>query len=41
MNPLIGIITYVGTYRLYVEGDAGHFIEEHRNNLYPVMADGN
>ena len=29
------------SYRLYVEGDAGHFVEEHRNNLYPVMANGN
>ena len=29
------------SYRLYVEGDAGHFLEEHRNNLYPVMANGN
>lgn len=29
------------SYRLYVEGDSGHFLEEHRNNLYPVMANGN
>ena len=29
------------SYKLYVEGDSGHFLEEHRNNLYPVMANGN
>jgi len=29
------------SYRLYAEGDSGQFLEEHRNNLYPVMANGN
>ena len=28
------------TYRLYAEGNSGRFLEEHRNNLYPVMANG-
>ena len=29
------------SYKVYVKGDYGHFVEEHRNNLYPVMSNGN
>ena len=29
------------SYRLSTQGDSSQFLEEHRNNLYPVMANGN
>ena len=43
INQIESILEKTGreSYRLFTEGDSGRFLEEHRNNLYPVMANGN
>jgi len=43
INQIESILEETGreTYRLYISGDNGHWVQQHRDNLYPVVTNGN
>ena len=43
INQIESILEETGreTYRLYISGENGHWVHQHRDNLYPVVTNGN